>query len=171
FATKIAEALSRTGICATIANGLTYPTLGACGNALRSCEAVVTMRFHGAVLAMIYDVPVFALGCSPKITDLFVAGGLEQRVVPMTAVTSDAVAISLCNLIGDRLSAINDQRRARDLILASPKSRTDLIAAVRQTANSRINRRIGGAVVLVTAGFILVIQCVLTGLRKGVQAI
>src|SRR4051812_19891292 len=66
FSREIRDRLVGLGHKVSLPLNSEYPTLDECSKAMLDCDAIVTMRFHGAILALALDVPVCAIGCSPK---------------------------------------------------------------------------------------------------------
>jgi polysaccharide pyruvyl transferase CsaB len=169
FAEQIREGLAKRGIAATIPLNKGYPTVEECWDAIASCDLLVTMRFHGAMLALANDVPVCAIACSPKIADLLHAGGLEQQTIAMSDLRSGRVQTVVQQLATDRAATIAAQRAGRERILSSGDSRAKLVSAVDSAGKTPGRRKAKALLALAACSSVLVVQSVVVGGRKLVR--
>jgi len=169
FSESIRTRLAEQGIVASIPLNAAYPTVGECCEAITSCDVLVTMRFHGAMLALANDVPVCAIGCSPKITDLLAAGGLRRHVVLISEMKSERAETVVGELAANPQEAIASQRAARSKILGSSNSTLRLVSAIQPYSASPPGRRIRAVLALASCTLILAWQCVFVAACKAAQ--
>jgi polysaccharide pyruvyl transferase WcaK-like protein len=86
--------------------------------ALRSCDAVVSSRYHGVVLSELLALPVMAVSYERKIDDQMRDFGLERYVLPIGEFSA-AQALPMF----DRLWGERDGIRLRLAVLAADRTR------------------------------------------------
>jgi polysaccharide pyruvyl transferase CsaB len=111
-AERLRDIMRNAGLDAVVPVPPDYPSLEPTLRALQACDGVLTMRFHGALLALRERVPVCALACSPKIRELLVQGGLDERVVPVEAPATE-IAQALERVVAAGRAAVAEQEPAR----------------------------------------------------------
>src|SRR2546426_3188631 len=77
---------------------------------LGSCDAVITMRLHGAILAAVARVPSVAIGVDPKLVSNARRLGLSELVIPLQSCSPSSVESALTKALGKKelLSAALD---------------------------------------------------------------
>lgn len=69
---------------------------------LASCDAVVTMRLHGAILSAVAGVPSVAVGVDPKLVSNAQRLGLSELVVPLHSCSAADVESALRKALGKK---------------------------------------------------------------------
>jgi polysaccharide pyruvyl transferase CsaB len=152
LAERVQAGLARLGVAAEIPLPSGYPELPAAVAAIASCGAVLTMRFHGALLALRARVPVAAVSCSPKISQLMENGSLGERVVSLEAIARGSAVDVLDRMLEDRDRAVQEQEPARTAYLSRAGDGENLRVSIRDDGKPGLARRLGAAAVAGASG-------------------
>lgn len=163
FSEQIAALCRRAGVEVTLPLSPDYPSATEIRAALRGSRALLTMRFHGAILGIIEGVPVLAFDCVPKLVHLFAEVGLPDRVVRLSELRTDAPLRAVSSLLAARDAAFASQR-------APFASRPTSVAAFQEALSLAPSpsgaRRLKGAFVLVSCLALLSAGVFAAGARK-----